>query len=194
MQTISKERNTKETRIKLSLDLDRTVEPKIESPVPFFNHMLTAMAFHGGFGLKLEAEGDVEVDPHHLIEDTGIVLGDALADAIAHQGPMRRFGHAVIPMDEALSEVTVDASGRPFLVFRADFPQSRAGEFDFCLVNEFFVALSTRGGLTLHAECRSGANSHHMAEALFKALGRALGEAFTPKEGGVASTKGALYT
>lgn len=194
MRTITKERNTKETQIRLILRLDEATEPAIESPVPFFNHMLTAMAFHGGFGLEIKASGDVEVDPHHLVEDTGLVLGDALSEAIAAHGPMRRFGHAVIPMDEAVSEVTIDASGRPFLVFSADFPQTRAGDFDFCLVNEFLTALSTRGGLTLHADCRYGTNSHHMAEALFKALGKALGQSFSPKAGGVASTKGTLYT
>ena len=190
---ITRERNTKETRIRLSIDLDTAEEPKIDTPVPFFNHILTSMAFHGGFFLEVTAQGDVEVDPHHLVEDTGIVLGDALREAVSTYGPVERFGSAVIPMDEALSEAVIDASGRPFLVFHADFPQEYAGDFPLCLVKEFLIALSTRGGLTMHAACRYGENSHHMAEALFKALGRALGAAFRRRSGRVASTKGSLH-
>ena len=189
---ISRERNTKETQIKLTVDLDSNKEPVIETPVPFFNHILNSMAFHGGFYLEVRAAGDVEVDPHHLVEDTGIVLGDALKEAVEKYGPIQRFGHAVIPMDEALSEATLDASGRPFLVLNADFPQEYAGAFPLCLVKEFLIALTSRGGLTLHTECRYGENSHHMAEALFKALGRALGTAYKRRTGSVASTKGTL--
>ena len=191
---ISRERNTKETQISLTLSFGSDAEPRISSPVPFFNHILTSMAFHGGFHLTLEADGDVDVDPHHLVEDTGLVLGDALREYIDTCGPVMRFGHAVIPMDEALSEATVDASGRPFLVLSAEYPQAYAGEFPVCLIKEFLIALTTRGGLTLHAECRRGENSHHMVEALFKALGRALATAFAPREGAVASTKGTLYS
>ncbi len=189
---IEKERNTKETQIKLLVDLDSSTAPEIDTPVPFFNHILNSMAFHGGFFLKVAATGDIEVDPHHLVEDTGIVLGDVLKDEIEQYGPIQRFGHSVIPMDEALSEVTLDAAGRPFLVLNADFPQEYAGDFPLCLVKEFLIALTSRGGLTLHAECRYGENSHHMAEALFKALGKALGQAFRKREGAVASTKGTL--
>jgi imidazoleglycerol-phosphate dehydratase len=192
-RTLERERNTKETRIRLRLDLDESGAPQIETSVPFFNHILTSMAFHGGFGLEIRAEGDIDVDPHHLVEDTGIVLGDALREAVETYGPVQRFGHSVIPMDEALSEVTLDASGRPWLVLEADFPQEYAGAFPICLVKEFLIALSTRGGLTLHAECRRGENSHHMAESLFKALGRALGQAFRSREGTAASTKGSLH-
>ena len=192
-RTVERKRNTKETQIRLKLDLDGSTAPLIETPVPFFNHILTSMAFHGGFGLEVRAAGDVDVDPHHLVEDTGIVLGDALREAVETYGPVQRFGHSVIPMDEALSEVTLDASGRPWLVLTADFPQEYAGDFPICLVKEFLIALSTRGGLTLHAECRRGENSHHMAESLFKALGRALGQAFRVREGEAASTKGSLH-
>ncbi|WP_319560939.1 imidazoleglycerol-phosphate dehydratase HisB [Marispirochaeta sp.] len=190
---ITQERNTKETQIKLLLDLDNGTIPEIDTPVPFFNHILTSMAFHGGFFLKLSASGDIDVDPHHLVEDTGLVLGDALKEAVLSYGSIKRFGHAVIPMDDALSEVTIDASGRPFLVFSADFPQEYAGNFPLCLVREFFIALSSRGGLTLHADCRYGDNSHHMAEALFKALGKALGQSFGRRTGTPASTKGSLH-
>ncbi|ORC38304.1 imidazoleglycerol-phosphate dehydratase [Marispirochaeta aestuarii] len=190
---ITQERNTKETRIRLILDLDSPKEPQIDTPVPFFNHILNSMAFHGGFFLQINASGDIDVDPHHLVEDTGLVLGDALREAVMSYGSIQRFGHSVIPMDDALSEVTVDASGRPFLVFNADFPQEYAGSFPLCLLKEFFTALSTRGGLTVHGSCRYGDNSHHMAEALFKALGKALGQAFIRKQGNPASTKGSLH-
>jgi len=190
---ITEERNTKETQIKLILDLDSPKEPKIDTPVPFFNHILNSMAFHGGFFLQITAAGDIDVDPHHLVEDTGLVLGDALREAVMSYGPIQRFGHSIIPMDDALSEVTIDASGRPFLVFNADFPQEYAGSFPLFLLREFFIALSTRGGLTIHGSCHYGENSHHMAEALFKALGKALGQAFVRKQGNPASTKGSLH-
>ena len=120
----------------------------------------------------------IDVDPHHLVEDIGLVLGDAFAEIRKAGGPQKRFGHFIIPMDEALSEVTIDAAGRPYLVYKAEYPQERAGNFDLSLIREFLLALSTRGGMNIHADCRYGENSHHMAEALFKALGKALGQAF----------------
>jgi len=151
------------------------------------------MAFHGGFYLKIDASGDIDVDPHHLVEDTGLVLGDAFRKA-AKTGPaLARFGHFLVPMDDSLSEATIDASGRPYLVYKADYPQNNAGNFDIFLLKEFLKAFSDRGGITLHAECRYGENSHHMAEALFKAIGKALGQAYKPAKGErVLSTKGTL--
>ncbi len=186
------ERNTKETRISLSLDMNGG-PVSIETKIPFFNHILNAMAFHGKIGLTVKAEGDTEVDPHHLVEDTGIVLGSALKKTVEQYGPVTRFGHAVIPMDEALSEVTLDAGGRGYPVYKAKFPQEYSGKFHMPLLREFFIALSSTGGITLHAECRYGENSHHMAESLFKALGRALSFSYRiVDDQKVLSTKGTL--
>ena len=150
------------------------------------------MAFHGGFSLQIEGKGDLEVDPHHLVEDVGIVLGTAFSRIVEDFGSVARFGHAVIPMDDALSEVTIDACGRPYLVYRADFPQARSGNFDMWLTREFFGGLATSARINLHAECRYGLNSHHMVESLFKATGKALSQAFAPVEGAPLSTKGSL--
>ncbi|MBT3273917.1 MAG: imidazoleglycerol-phosphate dehydratase HisB, partial [Spirochaetales bacterium] len=133
------------------------------------------------------------VDPHHLVEDTGLVLGEALSKTTKALGTIHRYGHAVVPMDDALSEVTVDACGRPYLEYRAVYPQNRSGDFDMWLIREFLLALANRGGLNLHASCRYGENSHHMAEALFKALGIALRESFAVSDGPVRSTKGILH-
>ena len=187
-------RETKETAIRLGLDIHNGPEVSLNTGLPFFDHMLNAMAFHGGFTLKVEAKGDLEVDPHHLIEDTGLVLGDALAKTFKQTGAIKRYGHSVIPMDDALSEVTIDVCRRPYLVFMADWPQESAGNFDFFLIQEFLQALANRGGLNIHAHCRYGANSHHMAEALFKSLGRALFSAFIPagENSGNMSTKGMI--
>ncbi len=191
-RAIELNRKTKETDITLLLGLDGPRGAELDLGLPFFEHMLNALAFHGGFRLKITARGDIEVDPHHLVEDLGLVLGDALT-RLRSDKVLARFGHAVIPMDEALAEVTVDASGRPCLVYQAAFPQPLAGGFDLALIKEFLVALSVKGGLNLHASCRYGDNSHHMAEALFKALGRALAAAYTPgSDQSVLSTKGSL--
>ena len=188
------ERKTKETQIRLTLDLDLKDAPQIATGVPFFDHMLNALAFHGGFFLDVKAQGDLEVDPHHLVEDTGLVLGDAFKKAQEARGGVVRYGHSVIPMDEALSEVVVDACGRPYWVFTADFPQTHAGNFDLSLVREFLIAFTNRAQVNLHAHCRYGVNGHHMVEALFKALGKALAQAYSPKDGGTAamSTKGVI--
>ncbi len=189
---IIKKRKTKETAIDLLLNMDGG-EISINTGIPFFDHMLTAMAFHGGFSLSIHASGDIDVDPHHLVEDTGIVLGSALNDTIHHYGSITRFGHAVIPMDEALSEVTIDAGGRGYTVMNITYPQEYSGNFHMPLLREFFIALASSGGITLHLECRYGENSHHMAESLFKALGKALSSAFRVSEKGrVLSTKGKL--
>ena len=186
-------RKTKETDISIELNLDESKVPEINTGLPFFDHILYSMSFHGGFYLKISAKGDIDVDPHHLVEDTGLVLGDALKKAAETGGALARFGHFITPMDDSLAEVTVDACGRPYLVYRADYPQPNAGSFDIFLLKEFLKALSDRAGLNLHAECRYGENSHHMAEALFKSLGKALGQAYKPAESGmVLSTKGTL--
>ena len=188
------QRETKETDITVELDLSGEGGIEIKTQIPFLNHILTAMAFHGDFALKINGVGDVDVDPHHLVEDIGLVFGEALNKTIEDFGPVIRFANTAIPMDDALSEVTIDASGRPYCVFKADFPQAHSGSFDMSLLKEFFTALVNKAQITLHAECRYGENSHHMAESLFKALGKALQKAYTPLEDGkdVLSTKGML--
>jgi len=177
-RTISLKRETKETTISLTLALDESGPQDITTDVPFFSHLLHAMSFHGGFGLTLTARGDVDIDAHHLVEDTGLVLGDALKAAIADSPAFARYGHAVIPMDDALAEAAVDVSGRPTLVYRARYPQALVGSFQTALIREFLTALVQRAAISLHALIRSGENSHHMAEALFKALGKAISRAF----------------
>ncbi len=185
-------RETKETRITMEIDFSRR-GADIDMPLPFFKHLLHAMSFHGGFFLTVRAEGDTEVDPHHLIEDTGLVLGRVLTSLVREHGAVRRFGHAVIPMDDALCEVTIDAGGRPYLVYHASYPQEYCGEFSTSLIREFLLALANAAKINLHAQCRCGENSHHMAEALFKALGRALSSAYEVYSGqGEASTKGSI--
>lgn len=187
------ERNTQETRIRLALDLERHEPIEVHLGLPFFEHVLQALTFHGGFSLTLNGEGDLAVDPHHLVEDTGIVLGEALSKLVAEHGHVARFGHAVIVMDDALSEATIDACGRPYLVYRADYPQQRSGSFEMSLLREFFSGLSSAARMNLHVECRYGLNSHHMAESLFKAVGKALAQAYRPVEGSAPrSTKGLL--
>ena len=191
-RTVVLKRKTKETDIKLTLDLDaKGVE--IDTPVAFFNHMLTAMAFHGGFALKIKADGDIDVDPHHLIEDIGLVLGDALAKSAEKAGVVKRYGYSIIPMDEAVSEVVIDICGRPSMVLNAEFPQAYSGTFDMCLIREFLIALSNRAQIALHCTCRYGQNSHHMAEALFKALGKAIAQSYAAADSDqVLSTKGLI--
>jgi imidazoleglycerol-phosphate dehydratase len=171
-------RATRETDIKLTLDPDAPLDGAIATGVPFFDHMLHAMAFHGRFGLTIDARGDIGVDPHHLVEDVGLVLGQAFASVLAAGGPVARFGHAVIPMDEALAEVTIDVCGRPTLSLNGAFPQSHAGTFDLSLLREFFNALCAEARISLHIDIRRGVNGHHRAEAALKALGRALREAY----------------
>jgi imidazoleglycerol-phosphate dehydratase len=184
------ERRTNETQITARLALDDPGDVNIVTPVPFFSHMLEAMSLHGGFALSVCARGDVEVDPHHLVEDVGLVLGDCLR-AVRDLGPVRRFASALIPMDDALAEVAVDVGGRPYLHYAARYPQSTVGTFEVALVREFLGALATRAQINLHATVRHGENAHHMVEALFKALGRALAGAYAPATGGM-STKGRI--
>lgn len=191
---ITIERNTKETQITLTLDLSGNGSVKSNTGLPFMDHMFHAMAFHGKFDLDIVAKGDLDVDPHHLVEDLGIVLGNAMHDTVTTYGGVKRYANKVIPMDEALSEVTIDVCMRPYLVYNAKFPQERSGNFDMFLLREFFHGLAAKGAITLHANCRYGENSHHMAEALFKALGLAIKEAYTPidSDTGSMSTKGKL--
>lgn len=190
-RSASSTRTTRETSITVHYSPDEAREPTIATSVPFFDHMLTAMAFHGRMGLVVEATGDIEVDPHHLVEDTGLVLGDVLRQ-VADLEPIERFGNAVVPMDDACGEATVDLGGRAYLVYRAEYPQAYAGTFDLSLLREFFQALAIRGRANIHLDARYGLNGHHMAEALFKALGRALRAAIARREAGEMSTKGLI--
>ena len=191
MRTASIERKTKETEIKMNLSLEGG-EIAIDTGIGFFDHMLHALAFYAGWGLSVQAKGDLEVDGHHTVEDTGIVLGLALKEALGDKKGLRRFAHAYVPMDEALAFVALDVSGRPFLVCDAPMPQERCGAYETCLTVEFLRAFATNAGLTLHAKSFYGDNAHHITEALFKALGLALKEALQVSGEGVSSTKGLL--
>lgn len=189
------ERNTSETRIKTRLAVDGKGSSTVRSGVPFFDHMLTLFARHGLFDLELEADGDIEVDFHHTVEDAGITLGLALTKALGDKKGIRRYGHAYVPMDEALVRVVVDLSGRPYLAYN---PPSRVeainGNFSFQLVEEFLRAVAVNGGMNLHVDILAGRDAHHMAEGVFKALARALDVAtqIDPRVEGVPSTKGVL--
>ncbi len=184
-------RATRETDITLVLGPDGPRGGSVRTGLPFFDHLLTSMAFHGRMGLTVSAKGDTDVDPHHLVEDTGLVLGQAFTGLLERGGSVARFGHAVIPMDEALAEATIDVCGRPTLYWHAEFPQERAGAFDLWLLREFLSGLSAKAAISLHLEVRRGENSHHMAEAAFKALGRALSQAYA-QTGDEMSSKGQI--
>ena len=184
-------RKTKETVISASLNLDGG-EVKIKTGIGFLDHMLTALGVHGGFGITLAAKGDLEVDGHHTAEDVGIVLGKAFGEALGDKGGIVRYGSAFIPMDEALGFCAVDISGRPFLVFNAEFTNEKIGELDTCLIEEFMRAFAFNAGITLHLRCEYGKNDHHKAEALFKALAYALKAATRQNSGEIVSTKGVL--
>ena len=184
-------RKTKETDITANLCVDGG-EVRVDTGIGFFDHMLTALAFYAGFGLELKAVGDLHVDGHHTVEDTGIVLGQALNRALGDRKGLRRFASACIPMDEALCFTVLDFSNRPFLVFDADMPQPMIGTYDPCLTEEFLRALAVNSGLTLHMKCLYGKNAHHITEALFKSLGAAVKEAVQITGTGVTSTKGVL--
>lgn len=186
------ERTTKETQISITLSLDEQFAD-IDTGIGFFDHMLTAFAVHGGFGLSVRAKGDLYVDCHHTIEDTGIVLGKALDNALGDKGGIARFGSFYVPMDEALGFCSLDISGRPFLVFDAAFPEERIGGYDSCMTKEFMRAFAFNSGITLHLRALYGENSHHITEALYKALGHALSQAVKPLSGSAPlSTKGVL--
>ncbi|HHU70110.1 MAG TPA: imidazoleglycerol-phosphate dehydratase HisB [Thermoanaerobacterales bacterium] len=187
-------RQTRETEIKVRLELDGDGLANINTPIYFFNHMLELFAKHGLFNIEVEATGDVEVDYHHMVEDIGICLGRALNDALGDKTSIKRYNSVFIPMDEALVFASLDISGRPFLVFDIDFPLERIGSFETELVKEFLVGFVNNGKLTLHVKLISGENTHHIIEALFKSFGRALSGAVEkdPRIKGVPSTKGLI--
>ena len=191
VRAYSIERKTKETQISVNLCLEGG-PVEVHTGIGFFDHMLTAFAFYGGLGLELVVKGDLEVDGHHTVEDTGIVLGQAMSRALGDRKGIRRFASACIPMDEALCFAALDFSNRPFLVFDADMPQPMIGGYDSCLTEEFMRAFAVNSGLTLHMKCLYGKNAHHITEALFKALGVAVREAVQVTGAGVTSTKGVL--
>ena len=188
-------RNTKETQITVSVNLDGSGVSRIDTGLPFLEHMLEQVARHGLIDIALEAKGDLHIDAHHTVEDIGITLGQAIAKAAGDRKGIRRYGHAYVPLDEALSRVVIDFSGRPGLEYHADFPRSRVGEFDVDLVHEFFQGFCNHALVTLHVDCLRGKNAHHNAETIFKAFGRALRMALeidARAADTVPSTKGSL--
>lgn len=193
-RTAGLERKTKETDIRLTLNLDGSGEAKINTGIGFFDHMLEGFAKHGFFDLELECAGDLAVDCHHSIEDCGIVLGGAIREALGDKAGIRRYGSCALPMDETLVLCAVDLCGRPYLNFDGAFPTERIGYMDTEMVREFFYAVSYSAGMNLHLKVLDGGNSHHMAEAMFKSFARALDEAVTvdPRIAGILSTKGSL--
>ena len=195
MRSASVTRTTKETDITIEIAIDGTGQVEAETGVPFFDHMLNAFGRHGLFDLKVKAVGDIEIDAHHTVEDTGIVLGQALAQALADKRGIKRFGSAFVPMDEALVHAALDISGRGQLHYDVNLPFGMVGAFDTQLAKEFFIALATNAGVTLHVREIAGENAHHIIEASFKAVGRALREAceIDPRmKGELPSTKGLL--
>jgi imidazoleglycerol-phosphate dehydratase len=188
-------RDTSETQIVMSINLDGTGDSHFATGLPFFDHMLTQISRHGLIDMSVEATGDLEVDAHHMVEDVGIVLGQALNEAVGDKSGITRYGHAYVPLDEALSRVVIDLSGRPGLHYQVDYTRSRVGDFDVDLLREFFQGLVNHSMMTLHLDNLKGDNAHHQAETLFKAFGRALRMAVAADErmsGIVPSTKGSL--
>ncbi len=190
-RTVEISRKTRETDISIRLSLDGG-EVRVDTGIGFFDHMLTALSFYAGFGLELTVKGDLQVDGHHTVEDTGIVLGDALSQALGDKKGIRRFGSAYVPMDEALCFTALDFSNRPYLVFDAKMPQEVIGTYESWLTVEFMRALAVHGGLTLHQKALYGDNAHHITEGLFKSLGLAMKDAVGVQGTGVTSTKGVL--
>jgi len=186
------QRTTKETKIDLTLEVDGTGDASATTGIPFFDHMLEQLGKHGGWDLELWAEGDLEIDTHHTIEDVGIVLGTALKEALGDKAGVRRFADALVPLDEALVQVALDLSGRPFLVYEVDPRSEWIGTFDPQLAEEFWRAFAFAAGITLHIRLQSGKNGHHIIEASFKGVARALRDAVRVEGGGVPSTKGSL--
>lgn len=189
------ERTTNETYIRVALDLDGRGQVAIKTGVPFFDHMLEQLGRHSGIDIEIDARGDLEVDSHHTVEDVGIVLGEALTKALGTKKGIRRYGAALVPMEEALSQVALDLSGRPFLSFEVSVPAEKVGNYDPDLTEEFFTALSRSAGMTLHIKLLSGKNSHHIIESVFKGVARALAEAIEidPRRSDeIPSTKGTL--
>ncbi|NLW11245.1 MAG: imidazoleglycerol-phosphate dehydratase HisB [Clostridiaceae bacterium] len=188
-------RKTQETQIDIALKLDGRGEAEISTGIGFLDHMLTLFAKHSGIDLKIQSEGDLVVDGHHTAEDTGIVLGQVVARALGDKKGIERYGHAIIPMDEALLEAVIDLSGRPYIVFHADFNAPLVGDFDTQLTEEFFRAFAFNAGITLHLSCRYGRNDHHIIEGMFKACARALRQAIRIDQANadrIPSTKGVL--
>ncbi|MBQ7064554.1 MAG: imidazoleglycerol-phosphate dehydratase HisB [Firmicutes bacterium] len=187
-------RNTKETKIRVRLALDGSGEARVRTGIGFMDHMLTHLARYAFMDLEVEAEGDLEVDCHHTVEDIGIVLGDALREALGDKAGIRRFGSVLLPMDDVLVAVAVDFSGRPYLGMEADFTVERLGSMDTEMFREFFYALAVHAGMNLHIHQMAGINNHHLAEAMFKGLGQCIDQAVTvdPRIVGVRSTKGIL--
>jgi imidazoleglycerol-phosphate dehydratase len=185
-------RETKETTVDLVLDVDGAGQASASTGIPFLDHMLEQLGKHGGFDLKVEAQGDLEIDLHHTIEDVGIVLGTALAEALGDKAGVRRFASALVPLDEALVQVALDLSGRPFLVYEVDPVTEWIGTFDPQLAEEFWRAFAFAAGITLHLRSLSGRNGHHVIEASFKGVARSLRDAVKVEGTGVPSTKGSL--
>jgi imidazoleglycerol-phosphate dehydratase len=187
-------RKTTETDIRIEIELDGNGSGKIATTIPFMDHMLNLFAKHSSCDLSVKSAGDTDVDDHHLVEDLGICLGDAIKDALGDKKGISRYGSATVPMDESLCNVTMDISGRPYLVYHVDLGRRKIGTFDSALLKEFFKSFSDHSGITLHVNLMYGKNSHHIAEAVFKAFARALREAITVHEyiKGVLSTKGRL--
>ena len=182
-------RSTRETDVEIRLDLDGTGRTDVSTGLPFFDHMLSQLGRHGGFDLEVRAKGDLEVDAHHTVEDTGLVLGAALAEALGDKAGVRRFASALLPLDEALIQVALDLSGRPYLVYDVNTAPERIGTFDPQLAEEFFRAFVTTAGITLHLKSLSGRNGHHVLEACFKGVARALRDAVRVEGTGIPSTK-----
>ena len=187
-------RKTAETDILVEMDLDGTGAGTVETTIPFFNHMLASVVKHSLIDMTIKARGDTEVDDHHLVEDVGICVGEAIKQALGSKEGIRRYGSAFVPMDESLSQVAIDLSGRPCLIYNVNLDNKKIGDFDLIQLREFFKALSDQGGITLHINAIYGRNPHHIAESVFKAFARALGEAVSidTRIAGVMSTKGNL--
>lgn len=192
MRTSTVERNTKETQIKVDLNLDGG-EVKVDTGIGFFDHMLTAFGVHGGFGLNVKVTGDLDVDTHHTVEDTGIALGKAFNEALGDMSGINRYGTFYIPMDESLAQASLDISNRPFLVFNAEFAQEKCGDYETCVTEEFWRAFAVNSAITLHINVLYGVNAHHEIEAIFKAVAHALKIAVQRNgDDCVLSTKGVL--
>lgn len=194
LRMVTVKRDTRETRITLSLNLDGTGKASVDTGIGFFNHMLEGFARHGFFDLELKVEGDLEVDCHHTVEDTGIVLGTAIKDALGKKEGIRRYGSMILPMDETLVLCAIDLSGRPYFSYDVEFTSEKIGELDTEMIREFFYAVSYSAGMNLHIRRLDGINNHHIAEAVFKAFAKALDEAVSVDQRvqGILSTKGSL--
>lgn len=195
LRTSSIERNTLETQITVKLNLDGTGKANFNTGVPFLDHMMDQIARHGLFDLDIQAKGDLHIDAHHTVEDIGITLGQAMSAAVGDKKGIKRYGHAYVPLDEALSRVVIDFSGRPGLEYSADYPRGTIGAFDVDLIHEFFQGFVNHANVSLHIDCLKGSNAHHIAETIFKAFGRAMRMALeedSRMQGMMPSTKGSL--